>query len=440
MPIDPSVLLSGQQMRLADPLAMAQQMMTLGQLADAKQVRQQQMAKAKSDDEAAAALQAALPALLRGESLESLVANNPTAGPALLKVDAEIRKNKLEDEKARAAAGKDKAESQLKLAERFGNEAEFLATHPNLTPDMIANFQKKVAANGLEGVLTNVPFQDWASPEKARQALQGTAAMFYNIKDRAENAEKNRHNVTTEGIQRDTLNNTIRHQGVMEGQGRERLGIERGTQAALMQGEPKEIMVDGKPVLAVYDKKSGTFFDANTRQPIKQGMGPKVDAPKAAPEAYSKQVSGITNLNTAIDNYLAKLKNFGITDLASPDARADMGTAYNNMMLQAKEAYNLGVLNGPDYQILTDTITDPVSFKGGITSNSAMAAQAEQLRTVMQRNAANLANVYKQPTPDVAKGGSAQGGPRQIKDAAEYNALPSGAEYVDPNGVRRKKP
>jgi hypothetical protein len=121
-----------------------------------------------------------------------------------------------------------------------------------------------------------------------------------------------------------------------------------------------------------------------------------------APEAYTKQMSGILNTNTAIDNYLEKLKSFSAIDWANTTKRADIGTAYNNTMLQLKEAYNLGVLNGPDYSILTTVITDPLSWiKGPITSNEAIADQAKQIRTILRRNAFNLAKVHKQPESDI---------------------------------------
>jgi len=89
-------------------------------------------------------------------------------------------------------------------------------------------------------------------------------------------------------------------------------------------------------------------------------------------EAQTKQVLGIQNLQNAITEYRNELKDFPATGIVSPDQRARMGTFYNNMMLQAKEAYNLGVLNGPDFNILTSIITDPRSIKGAMTSKSAL--------------------------------------------------------------------
>lgn len=100
-------------------------------------------------------------------------------------------------------------------------------------------------------------------------------------------------------------------------------------------------------------------------------------------EGAKKQVAGIDALGGAIDEYVGELGNFGLSGLMRPDKRAAMGTKYNNMMLQAKEAYNLGVLNGPDYAILTSIVTDPISAKGAITSNEALEKQATELKRIM---------------------------------------------------------
>jgi hypothetical protein len=127
--------------------------------------------------------------------------------------------------------------------------------------------------------------------------------------------------------------------------------------------------------------------------PDGQPLAPK---PKNAPEAFSKQTAGIKNLNTAINEYKDALATWSNAQQFNPAARAKMGTLYNNMMLQAKEAYNLGVLNGPDYMILTQTITNPMSAMGTVTPNTALAEQATTLARLMEKNQGNLNNVYHQ--------------------------------------------
>ncbi len=117
--------------------------------------------------------------------------------------------------------------------------------------------------------------------------------------------------------------------------------------------------------------------DKKTLIPIPGGPADKLG------EKQKNQVVGIKNLNSAANEYINALDNWSNTDILSPDKTASMGLLYNNMMLQAKEAYNLGVLNGPDYQILTSMVRDPVSFSGALTSNDALKGQASKLKEVM---------------------------------------------------------
>jgi len=101
---------------------------------------------------------------------------------------------------------------------------------------------------------------------------------------------------------------------------------------------------------------------------------------KPLPEGLNKQVTGAVNLTDAISDYQTKIKEFGFKDFANPDKRAEMGNLYNNMMLQAKEAYNLGVLNGPDYDILQKVVKDPTNVSSLAFSNTALSNQADSLR------------------------------------------------------------
>jgi hypothetical protein len=144
-----------------------------------------------------------------------------------------------------------------------------------------------------------------------------------------------------------------------------------------------------KPQKPIWDPTRGGFVT-----PPSGGQGPSftpvpgADKPMKAVkpgEAYLKQQAGVNNVVSALDDYINELKTFGGTDIVNPDARAKMGTVYNNALLQAKEAFNLGVLNGPDYSILQQTLTDPASMRGAITSNDAMKAQAEKLQELMRK-------------------------------------------------------
>jgi hypothetical protein len=145
----------------------------------------------------------------------------------------------------------------------------------------------------------------------------------------------------------------------------------------------------GSPVAGV-DPQTGqpVFFQAS-----KAGGKPEIVpgiVPKSG-EAQTKQIGGIDSLNSAIQSYKEKLKTWSPTDAADPNKRAQMKTVYNNMMLQAKEAYGLGVLNGPDYTILTDTIADPTTAKGvAYGAFGALEGQADTLSELMQRTKESL--------------------------------------------------
>ena len=151
-------------------------------------------------------------------------------------------------------------------------------------------------------------------------------------------------------------------------------------------GQPMEVTGPNGPMLAMQNKGSGVMVDANTRQPVPQ-IGPKVG------ESAQKQQTGVQTTKAAITEYRDALKKFDIVDLANPAARARMGTVYNNMLLQAKEAYNLGVLNGPDYMILQEVITNPASMTGAITSKKALDDQARKLDEIMGKVGATVSQV-----------------------------------------------
>jgi hypothetical protein len=74
------------------------------------------------------------------------------------------------------------------------------------------------------------------------------------------------------------------------------------------------------------------------------------------------------------------------------------------MMLQAKEAYNLGVLNGPDYAILQKVVRDPTNPSSLMFTNKALDKQAENLRNTAQSIVKNAYMSQGREVPaDIAK-------------------------------------
>jgi hypothetical protein len=65
-----------------------------------------------------------------------------------------------------------------------------------------------------------------------------------------------------------------------------------------------------------------------------------------------KAVNGAANYQDALDRYVQVLNSVDMTDLANPQVRTKIDSAYNAAVLTGKEAYKLGVLNGGDERIL----------------------------------------------------------------------------------------
>lgn len=169
----------------------------------------------------------------------------------------------------------------------------------------------------------------------------------------------------------------------------------------------QELAAGGKPPPGYRWTPEGTLAA------IPGGPGDKL------PESQQKQLVGVNNLSNAIQEYRRELSGFSMSDALKPDARARMGTKYNNMMLQAKEAYNLGVLNGPDFDILQSVITDPRSLKGAITSKGALDTQAAELDRIMQ----GVAGVSSQARQPQQSGGRAAPAPARSIPAGAIEML-----------------
>lgn len=157
----------------------------------------------------------------------------------------------------------------------------------------------------------------------------------------------------------------------------------------------------GAPVAGVDSKGNPVFF-----QPGKDGGAPAI-VPGVKPaqklgEKQQNQVVGIDALGQAVDEYVSSLSNWKKPDALNADKRAQIGTVYNNMMLQAKEAYNLGVLNGPDLQIMEAVVRNPLTMAGMVTSNEALAKQATDLKRIMNKIKANINKTPGNPDQEPA--------------------------------------
>lgn len=266
-----------------------------------------------------------------------------------------------ESRKAGASATKDTVETEQKMLDGALKKQSFIAQLAGSAVDQASWERNLDMAAQIGADVSRIPRQ--FDPNTARQLAQTALTSQQQLEARMNElkfAETSRHNKAGEGLTARGQDITVRGQNLTDVRAKEGNDI-----------KASEVAQGGKPPPGYRWAGDGRL------EAIPGGPGDKL------PEKQQNQVIGTQNLSNAIKEYRDELKGFGLLDAVKPDSRAAMGTKYNNMMLQAKEAYNLGVLNGPDLEILTSVITDPRSFKGAVTSNKALDAQASELDRIM---------------------------------------------------------
>lgn len=89
------------------------------------------------------------------------------------------------------------------------------------------------------------------------------------------------------------------------------------------------------------------------------------------------------NLSNVIVEYCFELVNWLKMKMVSFSVRVVMGIKYNNMMLQVKEVYNFGVLNGLDLDILISVIIDLCFVIGVIMLIVVLDSQVVEFDRIM---------------------------------------------------------
>lgn len=105
----------------------------------------------------------------------------------------------------------------------------------------------------------------------------------------------------------------------------------------------------------------------------------------------AKQVTGAINAIGAIDDYRKLVDEAARTGIVSPTQRAKLEAARNTMNLYGKEAYNLGVLNGPDLGLMNSLTVDFNSPKSLLLGKETLDSLISKQRNVM---GATVQNVY----------------------------------------------
>lgn len=340
MPLDASILLQGRGIQLPDPIALATQGVTLADLANRGQLQQYALKQAQRKDMATQALGQLLPQLqqagfsdesVQGALQHPLVQQNPDVASAILETVDARRKSESASRKDAAIAFKDTAEGKVKLLQPLTNQAYSLANKPDLSPADVAAFSKIIAANGLQDMVRNIPFQDWSNPEAARKNLKTIGSAFFEAEKQVSTAETAFHNRTTEQQQGANYASEAEARKANTAQGWARINSES-------MGAPQEVTVNGVPALASFNRKGGGWFDPATGKPISGGVAPKSpEMSSTMREKFAANNTLLSKIDDGIANALERPQSFGAkffgpdalnqrTDPQGVDARASIAS------------------------------------------------------------------------------------------------------------------
>jgi hypothetical protein len=104
----------------------------------------------------------------------------------------------------------------------------------------------------------------------------------------------------------------------------------------------------------------------------KQARDWKADQAKPLTGKPADQVAGAVNYQKSLDKIQNLLDTYKGPQLLDPNVRGQFKAAIRTAQLQGKEAFGLGVLNGPDLDILEQVIADPTAFDSFLKDRSTI--------------------------------------------------------------------
>jgi hypothetical protein len=130
-------------------------------------------------------------------------------------------------------------------------------------------------------------------------------------------------------------------------------------------------------------------------EPIPGGPADPARKPDVTPEEMKKLRTARTEaatIVTALEDFKSSFKKAGTLESVKSVAgmTTPVNTAYNTAALLAKgeELFNLGVLNGPDLDIIRRTLPDPSTMRGASTSVENMEAAVDKVIDLIQTRVA----------------------------------------------------
>jgi len=134
--------------------------------------------------------------------------------------------------------------------------------------------------------------------------------------------------------------------------------------------------------------------DGTTTQPIPGGGSVSVSPPVAPKGPSAKELADLRTarieakkMTDALEDFRKQFNDASVGDRAKAltGTTTPLNTSYNVAALLAKgeQLFNLGVLNGPDLEIIRRTLPDPSTIRGAATSATDMSAAVDKVIAVL---------------------------------------------------------
>ena len=142
-------------------------------------------------------------------------------------------------------------------------------------------------------------------------------------------------------------------------------------------------------------------------------------------KAETDKLTVLGNLEDALNEYEATLKQYG-PEIMAGEGRLALQSTYTPLLMQMKEADNLGALTGPDLELMYQTLTDPTSLTAQLYEKTGQTgALVNQLDVIRKR----VQNQRRRLTGDSGKPVKTAFGAQGPSDA-EFEAMPRGTEFT----------
>jgi len=118
-------------------------------------------------------------------------------------------------------------------------------------------------------------------------------------------------------------------------------------------------------------------------------------------DAVNKQAQQLLSLQNSLKGYkdtMAKTGPSPFGEAIGDPGAVELGSRRQDLLLGMKELFNLGVLNGNDYQIISSMISDPNSFKNILIGANGYEGQLK----VIEDKLANAQNNLIKTNPNIA--------------------------------------